>query len=87
MPPKYKRVNQAGITFLFKYDQVDPTLLHIYARHLMTIAEALELFFDCTANWNEEFRRYENYSHTHGLFWFWRTDAKKEVVVITCFRI
>ncbi len=87
MPPRYKRVREAGFTFLFRYDQIDPSLLHIYARHLMTVDEALELFFNETPTWNEEFHRFENYSDTHGLYWFWRNEAKKEVVVITCFRI
>lgn len=87
VPPKYKHVRAAGFTFLFKYDQVDSSLLHIYARHLMTIDDALELFFSQTPTWNEEYRRFENYSDTQGLYWFWRNESKKEVGIITCFRI
>ncbi len=85
--PGYKTVREAGFTFLFRYDQVDPTLLHIYARHLTSIDDALDVYFDTRPVWNEQFRRFENYSTTHGLFWFWRNEAKKEVVIITCFRI
>ncbi len=87
MPARYKRVIDSGITFLFKYDQVDPSLLHIYARHLMTVEDALELFFNFPPTWNTRYRRYENYSDTHGLYWFWRNETKKEVFIITCFRI
>lgn len=43
---RYKPVREAGITFLFRYDQVDPTILHIYARHLTSIDDALDVFFD-----------------------------------------
>lgn len=41
---RYRRVKEGGITFLFKYDEVDPTLLHIFARHLMEVDDALDLF-------------------------------------------
>ncbi len=84
---KYRRVKEGGITFLFKYDEVDQTLLHIFARHLMEVDDALDLFFDTDASWNEQFERYENYSETHGLFWFWRDEKAKVVMIITCFRI
>ncbi len=84
---KYKRIVEEGITFLFKYDEVDPTLLHIYARHLMEIDDALDLFFETEPKWNEQFRRFENYSETCGLFWFWRNEEKRQVMIITCFRI
>lgn len=84
---RYKRVIEEGITFRFKYDQVDPSLLHIYARHLTEIDDALDVFFETEASWNEEFRRFENYSSTHGLYWFWLDESKKEVQIISCFRI
>jgi hypothetical protein len=60
---------------------------HIYARHLSEIDDALDVFFDTKATWNEQFRRFENYSNTHGLFWFWLNESKKEVQIISCFRI
>lgn len=82
----YQRVKEEGITFLFKFDQVDSTLLHIYARVLTTVDDALDVFFETEPTWNEQFKRFENYSETHGLFWFWRDENETEVVVITCFR-
>lgn len=87
MLPEYKRITEEGITFLFKFDQVDPTILHIYARHLTDIDDALDVFFETQPTWNEQFRRFENYSATHGLFWFWRDESKKVIVIISCFRI
>ncbi|MEZ4489308.1 MAG: hypothetical protein R3F51_17110 [Cyanobacteriota/Melainabacteria group bacterium] len=85
--PGYKQVKEDGFIFLFRYDTVDPTILHIYARHLTSIDDALDLFFETEPKWNEKFKRFENYSDTHGLYWFWRDERKKIVVVITCFRI
>ncbi len=84
---KYQRIREGDFTFLFKYDEVDSTLLHIFARHLMEVDDALDLFFETEANWNKEFERFENYSETHGLFWFWRNEKTKVVMIITCFRI
>lgn len=83
---KYEVIEEEGITFYFKYDSVDPSILHIYARHLTTIDDALDVFFSTTPTWNERNKRFENLSETHGLYWFWRNEKKKEVTVITCFR-
>ncbi len=85
--PRYKRVIEEGIIFRFKYDQVAPSILHIYARHLTEIDDALDVFFDTKPTWNDQFKRFENYSDTHGLFWFWLNESKKEVQIISCFRI
>lgn len=85
--PGYKRVVEEGITFLFKFDQVDPTILHIFARHLTSIDDALDVFFETKPIWNDKHRRFENYSDKHGIYWFWRNQPKREVVIITCFRI
>ncbi len=35
--PKFEHVTEGGVRFVFKRDDVDPDLLHIYARHLTTI--------------------------------------------------
>ena len=83
----YEVVISSGFTFFFRYDQVDPTILHIYARHLTSIDDALEVFFTSKPIRNRQFRRYENYSKTHGLYWFWRRRSKREIIIITCFRI
>ncbi len=83
---KYESVEEKGITFFFKYDKTNVSVLHIYARHRTTIDDALEVFFNTTALWNKQYQRYENLSHSHGLYWFWRNEQKKEVTVITCFR-
>lgn len=84
---KYKRVAEQGYTFLFKYDSVDPSLLHIYARHLTTIDDALDVFFDTVPTWNPDRQRFEDYSDTHGLYWFWLDERNREVMVVTCFRL
>lgn len=87
MARKFEHVVENGIQFVFKMDDVDPSLLHIYARHLTTIDDVLDVFFDSMPSWNERFERFENYSDTHGLYWFWLDKAQKVVMVVSCFRL
>ena len=86
---RYRRVREQGVTFVFKYDDDDPSLLHIYARHLTTIDDALDVYFaaDATERWNAASRRFERYNESHGLFWFWLDEANRVVMVITCFSV
>ena len=84
---RYKQVEEAGTRIVFKYDDDAPELLHIFARHLTTIDDALDTFFEGEVEtWNEERGRFETYSATHGLFWFW-LEQDKVVMVISCFRL
>jgi hypothetical protein len=82
----YKRVEENGIEFLFKYDDDAPELLHIYARHVTDIDDALDTFFGGQTTWNAQFERFETFTQTHGLFWFW-LEEKKRVMVISCFKV
>jgi hypothetical protein len=50
-------VVENGIRFVFKMDPVDPNILHIYARHLTTIDDALDVFFGSMPGWNEQHER------------------------------
>lgn len=84
--PRFKQVHESGIKFVFKYDEQAPELLHIFARHLTTIDDALDLFFDQKPVWNEQYERYENYSETHGLYWYWINQPNKIVMIVSCFR-
>ena len=83
----YRNVEEGGIRFVFRYDYDAPELLHIFARHLTSIDDALDTFFDGTTEvWNERHTRFETYSQTHGLFWFWIEEGRV-VMVVSCFRI
>lgn len=84
---KFEEVVENGIKLVFKMDDIDPDLLHIYARHLTTIDDALDVFFGSAPTWNEQFERYENYNDTHGLYWFWINQPNKIVMVVSCFRL
>lgn len=53
--PKYEIVEEQGITFFFKHDKAQSSLLHIYVRHLTTIDDALDVFFNTTPVWNEKY--------------------------------
>jgi hypothetical protein len=82
---KFDKYFSKGIEFYFKYDDVAPELLHIYARHLTTPSEAIETYFHGKTTWNERYKRFETVSATHGLFWLW-LDENSKVLVISCFR-
>lgn len=75
----------SGIRFVFKRDADAPELLHIYARHLTTAEDAISTFFAGRTTWNNERKRFETMSSTHGLFWVWLKQGM-EAMVITCFR-
>ncbi len=87
MPGNFQHIEENGFKFVFKMDEVDPELLHIFARHLTSIEDALDTYFDSEPTWNAEFRRFENYSDSHGLYWFWIDEKDKVIMVISCFRI
>lgn len=86
MSPRFKHFRARGIKFVFKYDDAAQDLLHIYVRHLTTPQDAVNTFFSARATWNEEFNRFETFSASHGLFWFW-LEEEKTVMIISCFRI
>lgn len=81
------RVRAQGHTFFFSYDEVDPTLLHIYARHLCQPSDAIEVFFTGESEYNSINHRWETYTATHGIYWFWRDEAEKKVWIISCFTL
>ncbi len=83
---KYLAKRTKGIKFLFKFDEAAPDLLHIYARHLTTPRDAIATFFEGQTDWNEQFKRFETYSTSHCLYWFW-LDKDKDVMIVSCFRI
>jgi hypothetical protein len=79
-------VKENGILFFFKYDQSDPTQLHIFVRHLASIEDALDAYFDGTTLWNEENQRFESTNETHTLYWFWLDEKNTKVMIISCFK-
>jgi hypothetical protein len=83
---KYRRVRSSGHVFVFKYDDTNPPILHIWVRHLTTPGDAVATFFEGKTVWNDAHRRFESYTPSHGLYWYWRDEAEKVVMVITCFR-
>jgi hypothetical protein len=70
-------------------DDDEPSLLHIFARHMTTIDDALDVWFDeeASQNWNVTHERFERFNDTHGLFWFWLNQQDRVVMVITCFTL
>jgi L-amino acid N-acyltransferase YncA len=85
MARRYLVVEEQGITFFFKREPDHPELLHIHARHLTTIDDALDTYFDAVPTWNLRRQRFENRTATHGLYWVWLNEADRTVMIITCF--
>lgn len=84
---KYATRIYDGHTFVFKYEPGVPGMLHIYARHLTEPGDAMRAFFEGTHTWNEKHQRYETRSDSHTVYWFWKDQIKKVVIVITCFTV
>jgi len=83
--PRYTQVRADGFVFLFAHDNDAPELLHIYARHLTTIEDALRVWFDSGVEdvWDEEHNRFEVQNDTHLLLWNWLTVGER-VLIISC---
>lgn len=84
--PRRTEVEADGFTFVFTHDPADEELLHIYARHLTTIDDALAVWFDEESEdeWNRRFERYETRNRSHVLYWKWLIQGRR-VLIITCF--
>ena len=53
--------------FYFLYDRTRPDELHITVRHGTYPLEAIETFFEGETTWNEDRKRFETLTVTHGL--------------------
>ena len=82
----YERVKCNEFIFVFKYDDYKPDMLHIYSRHMTTPDDVINLYFNYDSVWDEERKRFALFSETHGLYWFWRDEPKKVIMVISCFK-
>ncbi len=82
----FERIKCNDLIFVFKYDDKKPDMLHIYSRHLTTPDDAIYLYFNQDPVWDEERKRFGNFSETHGLYWFWRNKEKRVIMVISCFK-
>lgn len=84
---KYTTRIYDGHTFVFKYEPGVPGMLHIYARHLTEPVDAIRAYFEGQHVWNPEHERFETSSEIHTVYWFWKDEAKKVVIIITCFKV
>lgn len=82
----YHRVAARGVTFVFKYDDVSPQILHIYARHLTEPFDAISAFFEPidTPTFNPAHDRWEQGNGRHRIYWFW-IEEPRVAMIITCF--
>ena len=83
---KYKVQYYKDYTFVFKFEDGQTDMLHIWARHTTEPKDAAKAFFEGEDVWNEEHKRFETTSTTHTVFWFWIDEGAKTVMIITCFK-
>ncbi|MBX9723930.1 MAG: hypothetical protein K2X81_21165 [Candidatus Obscuribacterales bacterium] len=94
LPPYTNHVDkESGITFVFKREPTNTKILHI-ATHTssfddaMTPEDAMDIFFD--GNLKRTFNNRgtvisETRLDDDFLWWYWIDEAKKVVMVVTCF--
>lgn len=84
---KYKVVEYEGYRFFFKYDNLSPDLLHIFARRMFSLEDAIEVWFEGTFEIEiEEFERIETFTRSLGIYWFWLDDEQSKVMIVSCFK-
>jgi hypothetical protein len=83
--PRAYKVRVSGVLFHFAYDDEEPTLLHIFARHLKEPKHAIAAWFQGQHVWREEHRRFEGQAGRLGILWFWLDYERAAVQVISCF--
>jgi len=81
----YKRLRAKGITFVFKYEDDFPELLHIYVRHLKEPDDAIHIFLNGVTTWNDIQQLWETILDSEGLWWFWIDESKSVVMIVSCF--
>lgn len=84
-PGQFRRVKVRGITFVFKTDPDAPELLHIYARHLKTPRDAINVWFSGEHAYHALFRRFEAYFEGVGLYWYPINLEQDVIMVVSCF--
>lgn len=81
----YENYDCEGYRFVFKFDDENPDMLHIWARHTKTVAEAVEIWFEGTDEpWDPIHRRFATYTESQGLYWIW-LEENSVVMIISCF--
>ena len=85
---RYKNYHYEEYTFVFKYEDEPADMLHIWARHMKTVDDAVEVWFEGTKElWNNECARFETSTDTECVFWTWIDEPGKVVMIISCFDI
>ena len=72
---------------VFAFDETDPSVLHIFARHLKQPKHAIFVWFQGQHVWVEAHERYEGEAGQLGLMWFWVDYEQAVVQVISCFDV
>ena len=81
----YKRVRAKGTTFVFKYEDDHPELLHIYVRHLKEPDDAIYIFFNGQTTWNSGQDLWQTILGNEVVWWFWINENDKVAMIVSCF--
>jgi hypothetical protein len=82
---RYKNVKAQLVSFVFKYEDDYPELLHIWARHRKTDGDAIYIFFNGMTTWNQGQDCWETKIGAEVLWWFWIDEDNQIAMVISCF--
>lgn len=82
----YERYSFENWVFVFKIEDDQPDMLHIWARHLKTENDAIRIWLEGTDTWNAENNRFETTLDSEHLYWFW-LEEDKVIMVISCFEV
>jgi len=69
---------------VFKKDPTDPTILHIFARHLKKPNQAIWAWFNGQFVWSTQHKRFEGAADSLGLYWYWIKEGTV-VMIVSCF--
>lgn len=72
---------------MLKKDTVEPSLLHIFARHLKSEENVFEIYFNGDTKWDKELDCFVTTFGNDELRWYWIDESKKVLMVVTCFQI
>ena len=84
MPKNFQNFRYRGVTFVFKVDPADSTMLHIYARHLKQPSDAIQIWFGGVHSYNLDHKRFEAVLNGVRIYWFPIDVATDIIMIASC---
>ena len=78
---------ESGLSFYFGYQRDQPDRLHVDVRGV-SVEVAVTTYLEGTLQgWDDEYRRFETRTSTHGIYWTKYHQQEGHILVISCFEI